>query len=70
MHYARDIYAASTLIVAQETQQSKEGVPEDCTNNLQKGLLPGIAAAIAEQIFVVEQPTSRLIFSGNLIVVS
>ena len=69
MHYARDIYAASTLIVAQETQQSKEGVPQDCTNNLQKGL-PGIAAAIAEQIFVVEQPTSRLIFSGNLIVVS
>ena len=25
MHYARNIYAASTLIVAQETQQSKEG---------------------------------------------
>ena len=25
MHYARNLYAASTLIVAQETQQSKEG---------------------------------------------
>ena len=49
--------------------KAKKAFQKIAQTTSKKGL-PGLAAAIAEQIFEVEQPTSRLIFSGNLIVVS
>ena len=48
MHYARNIYAASTLIVAQETQQSKEGGFQKIAQTTSKKA-PDLLAAIASR---------------------